>query len=500
MGLFDFLKTSKTRKVGGETPFLPTQVRSLLTGIGETRFESTWTNTPNTADSYVYRNWVKLVARSREQCENNDHARKFQMMIRDNVAGPSGFILNAQIKDPNGTPDVPASQAIEEAFAVQSESRNWDITGTLSRVDMERLAMKSLVTDGEAIAVIRYGSDCGEFGFSLQMIDPMLLNPIYFEKLPNGNFIRHSIEYNANNKPVAYHFRENDDRLESYVGYTSREKYNRIPSENVIHVFVSEMVSQKRGLPWMRTALGRMRMLSAFEDSAIINARIGACKMGFFRDPEADPSDGDPLPVEADAGTFMNIGQKEFVPFNPAFPDPFMGQFSQSILRSIASGLGISYNNLASDLTNVNFSSIRQGTLEDREFYKGLQNWFSNAWCLKIYEKWLEVGLLSGKITVAGRPLKMERRSKYMSVTFQGRRWAWIDPQAEVTANQMAISANLKSRSEVIRDNGGDPEDVFAEIKRENDLMEKLGVTPLPPAGSPVSVAMPTKEKTTPTP
>jgi capsid protein len=60
----------------------------------------------------------------------------------------------------------------------------------------------------------------------------------------------------------------------------------------------------------------------------------------------------------------------------------------------------------------------------------------------------------------------------------------------------MAIINNLKSRSEVIRDSGADPEDVFAEIQRENALMDKLGITPAPPPGSPQASAITTKENT----
>jgi len=494
MGLFDFFKSN--RRGGKTTPFIPTSVRSLLTGSGTTRLESTWTNTPTTVDSMIYQKWKTLVARSREQVDNNDHARKFSLMIRDNVVGPNGFVLNAQIKDPNGNPDMLASQAIEQAYAIQSEAENFDVTGRMTRIDMERLASTTLVRDGEIIALIKYGPEFGFYGFSIQLIDPVLLDTTHFEKLNNGNNVRHGIEFDANGRAVAYWFNEYDETQQAYLGYTSRTKRNRVDAQNIIHAFVPEIIGQKRGLPWMRTALGRLRMLSAFEDSALVNARVGASKMGFFRDPEANPDDQENLPVDAEPGTFENIGTKEFVSFNPQFPDPFIGQFTQSILKSISSGLGISYNNLASDLSNVNFSSIRQGTLEEREFYKGLQVWFSNAFSQKIYNKWLEVALLSGKITVAGKPLKMERKSKYMAVTFQGRRWSWVDPSSEMTANQMAIINNLKSRSEVIRDSGADPEDVFAEIQRENALMDKLGITPAPPPGSPQASAITTKENT----
>jgi lambda family phage portal protein len=260
-------------------------------------------------------------------------------------------------------------------------------------------------------------------------------------------------------------------------------KYQRIAAEDVIHVFIVEQIGQRRGLPWMRTALFRMRNLAAFEDAAIINARVGASKMGFFRDQDADPEDAEDLPMDAEPGVFENIGSREFVEWNPQFPDASIEMFTRSCLRSISVGLGVSYNNLAGDLTSVNFSSIRQGALDEREVWKGLQQFFISAWCEQLYPEWLQMALLMEKIRVPTKTggsgaLPFTKIDKYRSVTFTGRRWSWIDPKAEVDANAVAIGQRLKSRSEVIREMGGDPDDVWAEIEREDKTLEKLGIVP----------------------
>ena len=497
MGLFDLFKSAKPEPERKRTPVrfnfssaVGDSIRSILTAAGVTRLESTWTTTATTADSYISRHWTTIVARSREQAENGDHARKYVVMQQDNIIGPNGLVLNSQAKDPDGKPDKLARKVIEEAWEIQGEVGNFDVTGRMSRVDCERLALRTAVVDGEAIAILRYGDEYGPFGFAVQMVDPMLLDPGHFERLPSGNVVKHGIEFNADGKAVAYHFLHQDKRIDDYSagGYSNRGKHDRIEAKYVVHAFKVEMVGQKRGLPWMRTALGRLRMLSAFEDAALVNARVGAAKMGFFRDSETSAEDEpDDLPMDAEAGVFENIGSKEFVSYNPQFPDPFMGQFSQSLLRSIASGLSVSYNTLASDLTAVNFSSIRQGALDDREHAKADQVWFEKNWTRKIFNAWLEAALLSNKITVAGKPLRLERKSKYMAANFQGRRWGWIDPQAEVQANILAIQNNLKSKSEAIRDGGNDIETVFDEIQAEKAEEAARKIAPPPPPGSPMS-------------
>lgn len=449
------------------------------------RLEQSWTATPTSVDSWIYHNWATLVARAREQAENNDHAKKFLQLCRDNIAGPKGFALMANIKDPNGTPDVLASTAIEEAFERFSKRGVIDVSKTLSRTAIERLIAVTVPKDGEFIAIARYGKELNEFGFAVQLIDPHLLDSTHYQDLGNGNTIRHGIEFNSNGAPVRYYFRKMDERQMGYIKSGSSQDYDIVPAENVCHIFLPEIVGQKRGLSWMRTALWRLRMLGGFEDAAIVNARVGAAKMGFFRDPDGENDDQD-IPMEGDPGTFEDIGNRELVQWNPQFPDQSIEPFTKSILRSVASGLTVSYNNLASDLTSVNFSSIRQGALDEREVWKGIQELFIEQWNDWIFERWLKRALVAQAITVSGKPLRFDRIEKYKAVSWQGRRWGWIDPQAEMAANQMAIAMRIKTRSEVIRETSGrDSADVWTEFARDDSDMAALNVTPDPLPGSP---------------
>ena len=460
--------------------------KRIFQAAGTGRLENSWVGTPTSVDAWIYQHWSMLVARSREQGQNNDHARKFVQLCRDNIAGPTGFALMANIKDPNGTPDTLASTAIEDAFERFSKRKNFDVSRMLSRKAVERLIASTLPTDGEFIAIARYGKNLNEFGFAVQVVDPILLDPAHYQDLGNGRVIRHGIEFDENNAPVAYHFRRMDERQMGYVQGMGRD-YDRVPAENVCHIFLPEVVGQKRGLPWMRTALWRMRMLGGFEDAALVNARVGAAKMGFFRDPNGDEVEADELPMDGDPGTFEDIGNREFVPFSPQFPEQSIDPFTKTLLRSIASGLGVSYNNLASDLTSVNFSSIRQGALDEREVWKGLQEMVIEQWNEWLFDLWLQRALLAEAITVAGKPLRFDRIEKYKAVSWQGRRWGWIDPQAEMSANEKAIAMRIKTRSEVIRETSGrDSADVWAECARDDADMAKLGVKPEPVPGSPI--------------
>jgi len=491
MGFFSFLRRQKSapatlEKRGGHVVKLKRVPidggeRHFADAAGTNRLTASWAATPTTVDAYIYQHWNSLVARSRDQAEKSDHGRKFLQLCRDNIAGPTGFNLQAQVKDLSGKADTVASDAVEAAWFEFSKRGVYEITRSMSRADVERLIVTTVARDGEAFAIKRRSKDLPH-GFALQLVDPVALDPTHFETLGNGNKIRHGIEFNELEQPVAYYFRDYDERQVGYVLGTGR-KYQRIAAEDVIHVFVVESIGQRRGLPWMRTALFRMRNLAAFEDAAIINARVGASKMGFFRDQDSNPDDVEDLPMDAEPGVFENIGNREFVNWSPQFPEQSIEPFTKACLRSISVGLGVSYNNLAGDLTSVNFSSIRQGALDEREVWKGLQQFFISAWCEQVYPEWLQMALLMEKIRVPTKTggsgaLPFTKIEKYKSVTFTGRRWSWIDPKAEVDANAVAIGQRLKSRSEVIREMGGDPDDVWAEIEREDKALEALGIVP----------------------
>lgn len=452
----------------------------LLTPEGTGRLESTWTTTPSEIDSFICTHWTKIVARARVIGREGDHGKKFLAMCRDNIAGPTGFTLQPQIVDPDGTPDKAASDAIAEAYAAFSRRENFTVTGTMTRAAYERLAVQTFARDGEFFSITRYGADAGPWGIAHQLIDPLQLDPAYCEDLGDGRFIKHGIEFNRLGRPLAYHFWKDDARANLWGGVSVRVERERVPAEQVRHVFIPEFPKQKRGLSLMISALARMRVLQNYEDAALINADISARKLGFFKDLDADPEDVPPedLPMDAEAGVFENIGNREFQQFDPQYPTGEYEPFTRQCIRAMASGLGVSYNNLASDLTSVNFSSIRQGALDEREVWKGYQQQLIDDVCFENFRDWLQVALLSGRIAINGKPLRPERLEKYLACVFTGRRWGWIDPSSEIAANEKAVALKIKSRSQVMREAGQEPWATWSEINTEEQDMKSLGLDP----------------------
>lgn len=478
------------KREAGSRPTRPGMRQIMTAGdiIGAakmTRLESSWASMPWTADAYIYNHWLTLVTRSRIGCEDYDHLRKFIALVRDNIVGAHGFRLTPLPLDPGGKIDREAGLAILRAWKEWSKPKNYDFNGRMSRADSERQAVTSAAKDGEAIALIHTGANAGPWGFSIELLDPALLDPRQYFPLQNGNILRHGIEFPAEGgRPVAYHFQEQDDQR---FGYTwGMRQTKRILADRIIHWFIPEIVGQKRGLPWTRTGLWRLRMLSGFEDAALTNARVAASKMAFFTDPDGEEVETEDLPMDAEPGSFEDIGNRQVQTVDWQYPNNETESFTRSMLRPISAGLLTSYHSLTGDLTSVSFSSIRQGTLDERSCYTAIQDSMASGYETPIFEPWLEFSLLAGRITLPnGRPLPFEKIAKFRDAIFTGRRWQWIDPVAEANAAQIMIGQKLRSRSEIIRDIGDrDPEEVWDEIEQEDIALEERDIVPLVPPGS----------------
>lgn len=430
-----------------------------------------WTTQLESPDDIISKNQRILVARSREQWANNDYVKNFVRLCRQNIVG-QGIIMQARVKKTRGGKlDHDTNTGIESAWEEWSKPKNCDVSGKLSWWKICRLAVNHAARDGEFIFRKVYGPEAGPWGFALQAIDPQRLRPDYdIQRLQNGHFIRHGIEFNRYGRPLFYHLSSAD---ESDAGYYTMggSGYVTVPADDMIHGFLEEMIGQRRGLPWTSTGLHRLHHLNGFEDSAVENARAGATKMGFIQYKEGfGPSNDeeDQVVVDAEPLSWHELPQgAEIANWMPNFPNNETASFTKLMLRGAAAGWGVLYNNIAGDLENVNFSSIRQGTLDERDHWKDLQRWLIESLVVPVAESWLEVALLSGKIIAKGKPVSPVRLDALKEISWQGRRWQWIDPGADLKAAVESKNHLLASPSQIILESGRDPMDVWQESARD---------------------------------
>lgn len=458
----------------------PKQGRRAFEAGASDRLVQSWTRADLTVNQSLYRDLRTMRARSRDFFRNNEYGRKFASMVRTNVVGPGGFSLKVDCRRPDGTPDKQDSDRVRGAYARWGQAGNYEVTGRLSETQFDALAIVMIARDGEALIRKVEGSDRGIHGCQLQLLPGHLLDEEMNRDLANGNRIRMGVEFDAWMKPVAYHLRVTS-KSDDLHGATS-QRYERVPAEQIIHLFVSEEIDQWRGVPWAYAALRRARQLDQFDEAALVAANVGASKMGFFqqKDPEAgapmgtdDGEDGEAQAgqdfiSEATPGEFSIIPDGyEFKDWSPEYPTATYDPFVKAIARALATGCLVSYHGLTGDLTQVNFSSIRAGTLDEREMWKQLQSFYIDGCKRPVFEWWLARAMLYDADL---RQLPYAKFDKFNAPVFSGRRWDWVDPKSDVQAAREAVALGIDSRAQIIRNRGRDPDEVWAELKAEEAM------------------------------
>jgi lambda family phage portal protein len=205
--------------------------------------------------------------------------------------------------------------------------------------------------------------------------------------------------------------------------------------------------------------------------------------MGFFTSPagdgfmadgfEGEGATGAPI-YNAEPGTFHQLpAGVEFQPFDPSHPTSAYADFEKSILRGIAGGLGVSYTSLANDLEGTSYSSIRQGALEERDFYRTLQRFMVEHFLDPLYRVWLDHIIQFGytSITGAGKYEKFSRE-----FIFRPRGFQWVDPLKEMNAAVVGLQNGILSHSDIAAAYGRDAEETFKQIEQDKEMAAQYGL------------------------
>ena len=214
-------------------------------------------------------------------------------------------------------------------------------------------------------------------------------------------------------------------------------------------------------------------------EAELVAARVSASKMGFFKSGAADGYQGEDLintnsPVmSASPGNFEQLPQgMEFQTFDPQHPTTAFKDFTKQVLRSIASSLSVSNNTLANDLESVNYSSLRQGALEERDHWKCEQSKIINSFHSKVFASWLEMTLLTDLFN----GLPSSKFNKFNVPVWKPRGWQWIDPKKEIEALQIGMQNGFITMQDVQASYGRDVEDVFEQIQAEKEIAAEYGI------------------------
>jgi len=469
---------------------MPSQsARRSYAGAVQGRLTNDWMTSVTTADAEV-RGGIKLLrARCRDLERNNDYVRRYLKLLVNNVLGADGIGLQMKIRESRlrkgvvvESYDTMANAMIEEAWWQWGRASTCTVGRTLTWPDLQRLVLTSVARDGGILLRKHYPSG-NAYRFALEPVEIDHLDTDYTARLPDGGQVRLGVEYDSAGIVVAYHILRNHPGDAYQQSGTGRWR-DRLPASDLLHIYWPERVGQSTGTPWLVSTITRLKHLSAYEEAEVVAARLGASKMGFLEQgPTGAPQySGEDAPggqkyMEVEPGSIEQLPHGwTFKGFDPNHPNAAFGEFVKSTLRGISAGLAVSYNSLANDLESVNYSSIRAGLLEEREEWKSIQGWFVSWFVAPVFEEWLRMALVAGKIRNVQRQLTVGMMDHINKPEWKPRRWSWVDPLHDMQAQVLAVEKGFTSRRAVIAEAGGDIEEIFSDQAADKALADQHGL------------------------
>jgi lambda family phage portal protein len=460
----------------------PPKAQTGYAGAATNRLTLDWIMSHRSVDQEIRGALIDLRTRARELVRNTPWCRRYVRLLRQNVVGPHGIRLQARMQRA-GTAMGVANDAVETAWHEWGKVGTCTVDGKLSWRQLQGLAITNAAADGEVLIRIVRGFD-NPFGFALQLLDPDQLDEKHNVTAANGgNEIRMGVELNPWGRPVAYHI------WAGHPAEPTRRERKRIPADDIIFLGEPDRPAQTRYVPWIASVMLDLNMLRGYFEAELVAARVAASQGGFLTRDADDLGDSldtqeDPkatLTMEMEPATFTELpAGMNAVAFTPQHPTAAFPDFVKGVLRSVATGLGVSYNALANDLEGVNYSSIRAGMLDERDSYRDTQQWLIEHFHQRVYDAWLPWAYTANRLD-ARVPL-----DRYQAVSWQPRGWAWVDPKNDVEAAILARQHHMGSRQQVLNAQGVEFEEVLDDLVAEERMIRErqLPVTPPSPNGN----------------
>jgi lambda family phage portal protein len=407
-----------------------------------------------------------LRAVSHEMVRNNAYAARGVQALAENIvgAGITFHIMRAGKID----------KTLTDLARAHFDTTACDAEGRHNLYGLQLLAARACVASGGALLRRRWRrlGDGLPVPMQVQLLEPEYINMSLSGSLPNGGYRLWGIEFNQIGKRTGY---------QMYAGHPGSSlpgmlSTKLVPASDVIHLFRADRPEQQHGAPWFAPVVLRLKDFGEYVDAQVVRQKIAAAYSAFIiGDAETDPtpevdSNGNAIDISGsqeylEPGLITHLSGGNTVEFgSPPSVDGY-AEVSRITMQEIAAGLGLPYELLTGDLSNVSFISGRLGRLN---FKRSVETWqwlmFIPQFCDPLGAWWLEAAATIGH-DVAGA------KFVWSPPTFE-----MMDPASEVPATRDAIRAGLTTLPQAIRDRGFDPDTVIAERAAFDKQMDGLGI------------------------
>ena len=343
---------------------------------------------------------------------------------------------------------------------------------------VQALATLTAVVEGRAFIVRRRTID--RVPLRLEVVSP-LAQASNLEKSGKNSYIKSGILYSKNGKVQKYAFYKLPPDHDDF----DEESVNWISASDVIDLKDIHHPGQSTAQPWI-TAGADFAQQYKDNQTVEIKSRMKRQAQQVYALRDSDTSQNVSLPgsvnnsppkkklVHKAGGVTILDGVKDIKTASPPEMSGNYQEHNNQVLRMIAGLLGITYETLTGDLTQVNYSSIRAGMINHRLFIGQLRTitlepafnkvigWFCEAWQLTLYPDLDDY---------------FDNPYKYTMPTFIWPEWEEIDPLKAAKALALELNSDITSMEKVANSRGATLNQHLDSVERSKDAINKRGLS-----------------------
>lgn len=412
------------------------------------------------ADAVMDRSKGRMREYARYLDENHDLAIGVLDDLVTNIVG-SGVGIEPMVLQASGDPATDINQQLTDIWALFWDRP--DVAGEMPGAEIERLACRTWLRDGELFGqhvIGRSGMRASPLPYQIELLEPDF---IPFDLTTDS--IIHGIEKNAWGQPIAYHVYKTHP---GGIRGSLRPDTKRVPAEQMLHLKFTRRLHQTRGVSILHGVLTRLDDLRDYEESERIAARVAAALTGYIKragEYAVDINGDGSRAFEMAPGLIFDglLPGEDVGTIKSDRPNPNLETFRNGQLRGIAAGTCTRFSSIAKNY-NGTYSAQRQELTEGSLGYRRLFSLMRDAFYLPIWQRFVDAAVMAGEIRL---PVNINRNSLYRPEV-RPPATPWIDPLKEIQAWDLAVQSGFKSRYQVIRDMGGDPVAVDAQLSSDD--------------------------------
>lgn len=470
-----------------------------------------WNPPSESADAALLPNLSRGNARADDLVRNNGYAANAVQLHQDHIVGSFFRLSHRPSWRYLGISEDDARAFAREVEAAWYEYAEDDFCG----IDAERkrtftmMIREGVAThafNGELCVQPTWDSDSARlFRTQFKMVSPKRLgNP---NNAGDSRYCRAGVKINDSGAALGYHISE-----DGYPGWGA-QRWTYIPRElpggrpSFIHVFEPIEDGQTRGANVFYSVMEQMKMLDTLQNtqlqSAIVKAMYAATieseldtntAMDFILGANSAEQQGkltswigeiasyySAAPVRLGGAKVPHLMPGDSLNLQSAQDtDNGFSTFEQSLLRYIAAGLGVSYEQLSRNYSQMSYSTARASANESWAFFMGRRKFVAARQASQMFVCWLEEAIIR-------RVVKLPSKARF---SFQEARTAWgnanwigsgrmaIDGLKEVQEAVMLIEAGLSTFEKECAKRGDDYQEIFSQQVRETMERRDAGLKP----------------------